>query len=127
MIIVLIHWRIKPTEDAENAFFAFWTKQATILDKSGLCGEFLSAPSPASKFPFRVDDFQLSNGEMSCRHFVNVGCWRDWQSFNDQVGKYMKDDAPMLPFEMDRRTRTILEPRHWRIGQWPFLSEGSCE
>ena len=34
MVVVLIHWRIKPTEKDEAAFFDFWRNQATIDDKS---------------------------------------------------------------------------------------------
>jgi hypothetical protein len=127
MIIVLIHWRIKPTDEAENAFVQFWTTMATINIKTHLAGEFLSAPLPANQFPFRVDDLFFGHGVLDCRHFINVGLWNDFESFNEQVGKYMRDDKPILPFEADRRTRTVLEPRHWRVGQWTLPGKGSCE
>ena len=127
MIIVLIHWRIKATDGAEKEFFDFWTKMAMINDKSNLAGEFLSAPLPANKLPFRVDDLFFSHGVLDCRHFINAGFWKDWESFNEQVGKYMSDDKPMLPFEADRRTRTVLEPKHWRVGQWSLPEKGSCQ
>jgi len=127
MIIVLIHWRIKATDEAEQEFLAYWTKKTMINDKTNLAGEFLSAPLPANKFPFRVDDLFLSHGVLDCRHFINVGLWKNWESFNEQVGKYMNDNKSMLPFEADRRTRTVLQPEQWRVGKWVLPVKGSCE
>ena len=127
MVVVLIHWRIKPTDEAEAAFFEYWTNDATINDKSSLAAEFLSAPMLARDVPFRVDDLTLGPGILDCRHFVNVGIWETWEAFYDQVGKNMGDDAPVKPFEADRRTRTVLRPRESRVGSWPLPSEGTCQ
>jgi hypothetical protein len=127
LILVLIHWRIKPTPDAEKSFFDYWTTMALINDKSNLTGEFLSAPLPANQFPFRVDDLFFGHGLLDCRHFINVGIWKDWESFYEQVGKYINDDQPILDFEAERRTRTVLKVQHWRIGQWPLPDRGSCD
>ena len=127
MIIVLIHWRIKPTDQAVSGFFEWWKNEAPIKDKINLAGEFLSAPIPARQFPFRVDDLTFGHGLLDCRHFVNVGIWKDWDSFYEQVGKHMNDDKPLLSFEADRRTRTILEPQQWRIGQFGLPESGTCE
>lgn len=127
MIAVLIHWRIKPTPEAEKAFLDFWTRVAKIEDKSGLVGEFLSQPLPASQFPFMVDDLSPPPGDVPCRRFINIGLWKDWQSFYDQVGKNMRDDKPMLEFEAARRTRTVLEPKQWRIGKFSLPAKGTCE
>ncbi|MBE7367674.1 hypothetical protein [Ramlibacter pallidus] len=131
MIIVLIHWRIKPTDEAESEFFRFWTETAKVEVKEGLAGEFLSAPlrqpPDAPRFPFAVDDLSAGHSQGTCRHFVNVGIWKDWQSFYAQVGKFMNDDAPLKPFEAERRTRTVLDPQEFRIGSWALPSTGSCE
>ncbi|MNY89386.1 hypothetical protein D3C78_56770 [compost metagenome] len=127
MIIVLIHWRIKPTSEAEAAFFEFWKNQAKILDKTQLIGEFLSAPMPATDFPFKVDDLSESHSNGMCKHFINVGVWKSWNGFNEQVGRYMNDSNPMLEFEAERRTRTVLDPRHWRIGNSHLPIESTCE
>lgn len=127
MIIVLIHWRIKPTDEAVAAFYDYWKNKAKIKDKSGLTGEFLSAPLPARQFPFRVDDLALGPGLLDCRHFINVGIWKDWEAFFEQVGQYMNDDKPLQDFEADRRTRTILEPQQWRMGQFDLPEMGTCE
>ena len=126
MILVLIHWRIKPDDASETAFFDFWTQIAKIDDKSNLIGEFLSTPVPAVQFPFNVDDLSTGHSQGNCRHFINVGAWKDWQSFNDQVGKYIDDAKSMKDFEAERRTRTVLEPKHWRIGS-AMMPSGTCE
>jgi hypothetical protein len=127
MVIVLIHWRIKPTDEAVAQFFDHWTTTATIADKTDLAGEFLSAPLPAERFPFRVDDLTLGPGGLNCRHFLNVALWKSWESFYEQVGKNMNDDRPLEPFEADRRTRIVLEPRHFRLGQWSGPESGTSE
>ena len=127
MVIVLIHWRIKPTDDDEAAFFEYWKNVATIDDKSSLAGEFLSAPMLARDVPFRIDDLTLAPGILNCRHFINVGIWETWKAFYDQVGKNMDDDKPTQPFEADRRTRTVLCPRESRVGDWFLPLEGTCE
>lgn len=127
MILVLIHWRIKPDDASEAAFFEFWTRVAKIDDKTNLIGEFLSAPVPASQFPFLVDDLSAGHSQGNCRHFINVGAWKDWESFNDQVGKFMDDAKPMKEFEAERRTRTILAPKQWRVGAAALPTSGTCQ
>ena len=127
MVIVIIHWRIKPTQEAEDAFFNYWANVAKIDDKSHLVGEFLSAPLPAKDFPFRVDDLTFGHGVLDCRHFLNIGFWKDRESFHEQVGQNMKDDTGIESFEADRRTRTILTPKQWRMGKWKLPEEGTCE
>src|SRR4051812_599437 len=127
MVIVMIHWRIKSTEAAEQEFFKWWREKATIPDKSNLVGEFLSAPIPASQFKYRVDDLTFGHGVLDCRHFMNIGFWEDEKSFHEQVGDKFRDDLPIMPFEADRRTRTILSPKEWRRGQWELPVDGTCE
>ena len=127
MIVVLIHWRIKPTKEAEDAFFCYWKHEATINDKSSLAAEYLSAPMSPRKVPFRIDDLTDGQGIPNCKHFINIGIWENWEAFYKQVGKYMNDDAPLKPFEADRRTRTVLCPKQSRIGTWSLPSEGTCE
>jgi hypothetical protein len=126
MIVVLIHWRIKPTDEAVGAFFNWWKNTATIKDKSNLVGEFLSAPEPSSKFKFLVNDLSPQPGEAPHRAFVNVGFWKDWESFYEQVGHNFDDDRPPQPFEAARRTRTILEAKEWRVGGWQLPKDSTC-
>lgn len=125
MVIVLIHWRIKPSEEAVNQFFDFWQNNATIKNKSGLIGEFLSKPLPADKVPFKVEDLSHKDGELPYISFVNVGMWKDMGTFHQQIGRYFNDDKPILDFEQYRRTRTILSPEAWRIGNYNLPERGS--
>src|SRR3989442_338732 len=119
MVIVLIHWRIKPTDEAVAAFFAKWKNGLLIKEKANLIGEFLSQPIPASEFNFAVDDLSPKANEVPHRAFVNVGFWKDWESFFKEVGRHFSDDLAPLGFEAARRTRTILETKEWRVGDWP--------
>ncbi len=103
MVIVLIHWRINPTDKDQADFFKFWTEQAKVKDKSGLAGEFLSAPMPAKDLMFRVDTL-CGDSTVACCHFVNFGFWESSPTFHDQIGQYMNHDKPPMPFEAERRT-----------------------
>jgi hypothetical protein len=125
MIIVMIHWRIKPSEEAVHRFFDFWQNIATIKDQSGLVGEFLSEPLPAEQVPFKVNDLSSMSDELPYISFVNVGFWRDMQTFHQQVGKYFNDENPPLEFEQYHRERTILEPKEWRIGNYELPTQSS--
>lgn len=127
MIIVLIHWRIKPDAVSETAFLDFWKTVAKVSDKENLIGEFLSAPLSAKDFPFKVDDLSVGHSKDSCTHFVNVAMWKDWESFQHQVGKYFDDAKPMQPFEAERRSRTILDPKEWRRGEAALTNTSTCE
>jgi hypothetical protein len=126
VVIVLIHWRIKPDVASEAAFLEFWRTVARISDKTNLIGEFLSAPVLATNFPFLVDDFSAGHSQGACKHFMNIGLWRDWKSFEQEVGKYFDDAKPMQPFEAQRRTRTVLEPKEWRRGEAALTNTSTC-
>jgi hypothetical protein len=127
VIIVLIHWRIKTTNEDVAAFYKWWTEKATIEDKSSLAGEYLSKPLPAGDFNFLVDDLSPKVNEVDHWGFVNVGLWDNWKAFYQQVGHNFRDDRGLLPFEAARRTRTILEPQQWRIGAWELPQKGTCD
>jgi hypothetical protein len=116
MVIVLISWRIKPTDDAVEQFKAWWRDHANVDDRSGLFGEFLSSPVPADELPFETDDMRVPHGEY--RPFVNVGLWRDVEAFQTQIVKNFSDDKPPHPFEAERRRRTVLVPDERRMGAW---------
>jgi hypothetical protein len=127
MVIVLIHWRIKPTDEAIEEFITFWQTKVPIKDKSGLVGEFLSKPYPAESISFKVDDLSPKEGEKPYISFVNVGMWKDLESFHQQVGQNFNDDQPPRKFEQYRRTRTILTPETWRIGAFALPNKSSFE
>lgn len=112
MVIVLIHWKIKP--DKVDDFFAYWQRSVVVQDREGLIGEFLSEGCNTSEFPWITWD--LSGCEGLYRSFINVGLWRNAQDFHEQIGKYFKDKEEPKEFEYERRVRTTLRPKHWRMG-----------
>ena len=127
LIIVIIHWWIKPTAQSEVEFLDFWVNKAKIKDKSKLTGEFLSQPLPAADFDYRVNDFSAEDTDENVRHFMNVGIWESAEAFHEEVGHNFNDSDPIENFEAKRRTRTILKPREYRIGCHPLPKSGSCE
>lgn len=126
MIIVLIHWRIKPDEATVSHFLHWWKTEAKIKNKSNLVGEFLSVPLPAGNFPFLADDLTQGLGENRYRHFINVGLWKDLESFYTEVGHNFRDNDQPMEFEAEKRKRTILGLEEWRIGAWDLPAKGTC-
>lgn len=112
MVIALIHWKIKP--DLVGKFLKFWRKTAVVQDRRGLIGEFLSEGCHTSEFPWITWD--LTGCEGVYRSFINVGMWDNAEDFHEQIGKYFKEEAEPEGFEYEVRTRTILRPKCWRIG-----------
>ena len=112
MVIVLIHWKIKPGSVAD--FLDYWRKVATVQDRAGLIGEFLSEACHTSEFPWITWD--LTGHEGVYRSFVNVGMWAKAEDFHDQIAKYFRDGVEPQDFEHEPRVRTVLRPRCWRMG-----------
>jgi hypothetical protein len=113
MMIVLIHWRIKP--DRVDEFLAFWKQTATVADRSELVTEMLSEVRSPKDFwyaTWSLDPESFGN----FKSFVNVGIWNDDQAFKEQIADKFNDDLPLKSFEMYRRRRAILTPKTWRIG-----------
>ena len=112
MVIVLVHWKIKPNRVAE--FLEYWRKVATVQDRAGLIGEFLSEACDASEFPWITWD--LTGHEGVYRSFINVGMWAEAADFHDQIATYFRDAASPQDFEHQPRIRSVLRPRCWRMG-----------
>lgn len=113
MMIVLIHWRIKP--NAIDDFFAYWKTQARIGDRKGLITEMLSEVRTAKDFwyaTWSLDPESLGD----FKSYVNVGFWHDDAEFQNQIADKFNDDNPLLDFEMYRRRRAVLTPATWRRG-----------
>jgi hypothetical protein len=120
MIVVLIHWRIKP--DKVSEFVDFWKTQATVNDRSGLIEEILSQAKSSKDFDYITWHLDPeSDGNFIS--FVNVGIWLDDDAFEQQIGKYFNDDNPLRDFEQLRRRRIVLRPTAWRIGKADLPSE----
>ena len=114
MIIVLIHWRIKPTKKDIDEFLEFWRKTAIVEDRSGMVGEFLSTLESPQKLPYIT--WNLDDKPESYTSFINVGFWQDEEAFSEQIARYFDDTKPIKSFEEVRRVRTVLRPKCWRIG-----------
>ncbi len=112
MIIVLIHWKIKP-EMVED-FLKFWKDTAVVTDRRGLVGEFLTEAHSTAEYPWVT--WHLTGCEGKYRSFINVGYWDSAQEFQEQIGKYFETSTEMQKFEAERRVRTALKPKCWRMG-----------
>jgi hypothetical protein len=113
--IVLVEWRIKKGQESE--FLNYWSTRATIEDRTGLVGEFLSRVEDQTQFPWMVWD--LNPGWTT---FVNVGFWRNGADFQQQIGRFIDNSRPPLAFEAERRRRVLVAPERWRIGATPMIS-----
>ncbi len=114
--IVLVEWRIK--KGREQEFLDYWSTRATIGDRSGLIGEFLSRVEDRKQFPWMVWSF-----DPRWTTFVNVGIWRASSDFQEQIGRFIDNSRPPLAFEAQRRRRVFVAPERWRIGGTPFLTQ----
>ena len=112
--IVLVEWRIK--KGREQEFLDYWSKQATVRDRSGLVGEFLSQAESREKFPLMVWE-----ADPRWTTFVNVGIWRSGFGFEQQIGRYIDLSRP-LDFEAAPRRRLFVMPERWRIGTFPVIA-----
>jgi hypothetical protein len=112
--IVLVEWRIK--KGREDEFLDYWSTRATISDRSGLIGEFLSRVEDRKQFPWMVWDL-----DRRWTTFVNVGFWRDGADFQEQIGRFIDNSKPPQAFEATKRRRVFIAPERWRIGAAPFF------
>lgn len=114
MRIVVVEWRIK--KGREQEFLEYWSKQATIADRSGLISEFLSRVESQQDFPWMVWDLNPA-----WTTFLNVGYWREGADFQQQIGRFIDNSKPPLAFEAERRRRVFLAPERWRVGAASML------
>ena len=113
--IVLVEWRIK--RGREQDFLKYWSTRATIADRSGLIGEFLSRVDDPRRFPWMVWGL-----DQRWTTFVNVGLWRSSSEFEKQIGQFIDLSRPPLEFEAEGRRRVMVVPERWRIGHLPFIT-----
>jgi hypothetical protein len=111
-----VEWRIK--KGREQEFLDYWSTRATIGDRSGLIGEFLSRVEDRKQFPWMVWSF-----DPRWTTFVNVGIWRASSDFQEQIGRFIDNSRPPLAFEAQRRRRVFVAPERWRIGGTPLLAQ----
>ena len=111
MVIVLIHWKIKTP--CIDEFLKFWKTEAVVRDSEGLIGEFLTKPS-SEKYPWIT--LNLEHDSSKYVSYVNIGLWSSAKAFEDQIGQYFETKTGPKPFEYKPRSRTLLTPDSWRIG-----------
>ena len=114
MIIALIHWKIKPEQKMVDRFLKFWRKKATVDDRRGLIGEFLTEAYSTAEYPWIT--WQLGGSEGKYRSFVNIGYWKSADDFYAQIGKHFESSTGLQPFEAEPRIRTVVKPNCWRMG-----------
>jgi len=120
MVVIMVHWLIKRGAENEEAFRAMWRKMA-IDPNTGLYREFLTKAEEAQDPKFNT----FSITDPAYVTYLNIGFWKDIQSFDAAVGKYIAQpelrkplegplkDTEMLasyryPFEFKVRERIIL-------------------
>jgi hypothetical protein len=109
MRIVLVEWRIRRGHEEE--FLDYWSSRATVRDRTGLIGEFLSCVEDRNEYPWMI--WELDERWTT---FVNVGLWRQGADFQEQIGRLIDDTQPLMTFEAERRRRVFVAPERWRMG-----------
>ena len=90
MVVVMVHWLIKRGVENEEAFKALWRKMA-IDPNTGLYRKFLTKAEESEDPKFNT----FSITDPAYVTYLNIGFWRDIQSFDNAVGKYIA--PPELP------------------------------
>jgi hypothetical protein len=117
MIIAIVLWSIK--KGSEDEFIKKWKEEFCVPDRTNLIGEFLS--KPIDTIDPRLKTLRLDNiGDQPAADktiLMNVGMWVSEADFHNQVGQFMKStDNKKRDFECEVRTRVLLQPLAWRLG-----------
>lgn len=130
MVIIMVHWLIKAGYSHEEAFKAMWRKM-TIEPNTGLYREMLTTVALDSDPKFNT--FSLT--DQAYTTFINIGVWKDLESFDAAVGKYIQPPERRAPlanpdtemqtvylhdFEFKLRERVILSKVLDRKGALEF-------
>ena len=132
VIVIMVHWLIKKGIENEQAFEETW-KKMTIQPNTGLYREVLTRPVEAEDPKFNT--FSITDNAYTT--YINIGIWKDLQSFDEAVGKYIQpperrkplcgpyQDREMLAvyrqdFEFKIRERVILKTILDRKGALEF-------
>ena len=121
MRIVAVEWKIK--KGREQEFLDYWSTRATVANRGGLIAEFLSGVDSKEKWPWINWTGPIDKPGITT--YYNIGLWKDGDSFQDQIGKFVDNNRPPLDFEAERRTRVFLAPQRWRAGQTNLPSKDS--
>lgn len=113
MHIILVDWKI--ISGREEEFKAKWRSGLPVNDRSKMIGEFLSSVSRSDRYPW-ITWGLAEDGRYS--RFINVGLWSDADAFHDEIGRYFNPEGGKMDFEFEVRTRALLTPECWRMGDW---------
>ena len=111
MQVVFVHWKI--LKGREEEFKHYWRIALPVDDRSGLVAEFLSEPSGHQKYEWVTWDLR---GTEEFTVFINIGIWANAETFHEQIGRYFNPAKGKLEFEYELRTRALLTPKCWRMG-----------
>lgn len=102
MIVIMVHWLIKRGIENEEAFKAMW-KKMSVDPSTGLYREFLTKAETAEDAKFNT----FSITDPAYITYINIGFWKDVDSFDAAVGKYIAPpelrkplDGPLKDTEM---------------------------
>ncbi|MBB3890549.1 hypothetical protein GGQ61_001266 [Phenylobacterium haematophilum] len=92
MVIIMVHWLIKKGFSHEEKFKEIW-KQMTIEPNTGLYREMLTTVALDSDPKFNT--FSLT--DQAYTTYINIGVWKDLDSFDAAVGKYIMAPEKRAP------------------------------
>lgn len=129
LVVILVHWLIKPGQ--EEPFIQRW-RSMSVDGHAGLYREILTSLNKADALTQADQKFHtFSIGDPFYSTFINIGMWRDLESFDRAIGKYIppveiierngrKLQAVELDeFEFKLRERVVLSVVGTRGGDLP--------
>lgn len=122
MVIILVHWLIKP--DFEERFTKFW-ETMKVDPSTGLYQEILTAPDNDVK-DSKFHTFSLENPNY--KTYINIGIWNSLNDFDAAIRNYIpvpklvngKQVVEMEEFEFKIRERIVLKEIKVRKGTLKF-------
>ena len=102
MLIILVHWMIKKGHRHEEAFKQMW-RSMSIDPKSGLYREILTEVELDSDPKFNT----FSMTDEAYKTFINVGIWKNLESFDAAVGKYIQEPEDRKPLQGSQAGKTM--------------------
>jgi len=103
MVIIMVHWLIKRGVENEHAFKALWAKMS-IDPNTGLYREVLTKPVEAEDSKFNT--FSITDNAYIT--YINIGFWKDIESFDAAVGKYIQPPERRKPLEGPNKDKEML-------------------
>lgn len=103
MVVIMVHWLIKKGIENEEAFENMW-KKMTIEPNTGLYREVLTCPAEAADPKFNT--FSITDN--AYKTYINIGIWRDVESFDAAVGKFIQAPERRKPLTGSYKDREML-------------------